>query len=103
MDDLWVGIRYAYFHVHNSSLQIDENNFCGGLTFRIFTLFLPNNFRLPFRFPFFPKRKFVFPFVLFLSFFDSMDNRLILWLLTKHLLPERNLNYRPNFRYSGTN
>ena len=95
MDDLWVEIRSVYFYVHNSSLQIDENNFCGWLTFRIFTLFLPNNFHLPFRFPVFPKRKFVFPFVLFLSFFvfffDPMNNRLILWLLTNHLLPDRKL------------
>ena len=92
MDDLWVVIRSAYFYVHNSSLQIDENNFCGGLTFRIFTLFLPNNFRLPFRFPFFSKRKFVFLLsYVFLFFFDPMDNRLNLWLLSKHLLPERKL------------
>ena len=92
MDDLWVVIRSAYFYVHNSSLQIDENNFCGGLTFRIFTLFLPNDVRLPFLFPVFPKRKFVFLLsYVFLFFFDPMDNRLNLWLLTKLLLPERKL------------
>ena len=66
MDDLWVVIRSAYFYVHNSSLQIDENNFCGGLTFRIFNLFLPNNFRLPFRFL---QTEICVPFVLCLSFF----------------------------------
>ena len=91
MDDLWVGIRSAYCYVHNSALEIDENNFCGGLNFRIFTLFLPNNFRLPFRFPVFPKRKFVFLLSYFFLFFVPMDNRLIIWLLTKHLLPERKL------------
>ena len=96
MDDLWVGIRSAYFYVYNSALQIDENNCCDGLNFRIFTLFSV------FRLPVFPKRKFVFPFVLFLSFFFvPMDNRLILWLLTKHLLLQRNLNYRPKLRYSA--
>ena len=92
MDDLWVVIRSAYFYVHNSSLQIDENNFCGGLTFRMFTLFLPNNFRLPFRFPFFQNGNLCFLLSFFFPFFFvPMDNRLILWLLTKHLLPERKL------------
>ena len=92
MDDLWVEIRSVYFYVHNSSLQIDENNFCGWLTFRIFTLFLPNNFRLPFRFPFFPNGNLCsFCPMSFFFFFDPMDNRLNLWLLSKHLLPERKL------------
>ena len=102
MDDLWVVIRSAYFYVHNSSLQIDENNFCGGLTFRIFTLFLPDNFRLPFRFPFFPNGNLCFFCPMSFFFFSTP------WIIasTYGCCPSTFFprgNYRPKFWYSGTN